>query len=628
MSDRAVTGRQAMMTRRTNQMDNLAEVTAFTGARVGICIADAEGRLLRVNPTYCAQLGQVESELIGTESEIWRAARADDGVAARVDSYGGLDRELKLRRGDGSEFWALVSGQPADTDDPGHGTVWVVRDITPRKQLEESLRRTLSEREAILQTSLVGISVVKRRRCVWVNRTMADMLGYTPEELIGQPITQLYPEHERKIHEAATSALTEGRNYLGEHKLRRKDGREIWGQLAGRAIDADDPSQGAIWVVHDVTERKRLEQDLARTLAERESILKSSPIGISFVVGRRHQWMNDAFAQQLGYEKAELIGQSSLIHHPDRESWEAFGAMAYPLLAAGRPYVGETQMKRKDGTLIWCQLHGNAVDPSDPSKGSIWTNIDMTEHKRVEQEMRRALEQERELNELKTSFIAMTSHEFRTPLATILSSAELIERYEQRLAPEEKLGLLQDIKAATKRMTEMLEQVLLIGRADAGRLAFEPTALDLRALCRKIMDEVRVTAGPRHNLRFSCTGDYANAAVDERLVRHIVGNLLSNAVKYSPGGGTVSLDLAREGESAVVTVADTGIGITAADQSRLYESFHRGQNVRNIPGTGLGLAIVKKAVDQHGGRISVESEVGRGTRFVVVLPLGPVAIGN
>ena len=235
----------------------------------------------------------------------------------------------------------------------------------------------------------------------------------------------------------------------------------------------------------------------------------------------------------------------------------------------------------------------------------------------------RSLERERELNEMKTRFVSMTSHEFRTPLATILSSVELIEQYSDRLAAAEKTEILGSIKAAVKRMTNMLENVLLIGKADSGHMAFEPAALNLRDLCSRVLDEVRTTASAAHRFKFSSDGDCENVAVDERLVRHILTNLLSNAVKYSPAGGEVVFELVRAGDIAVITVSDQWIGIPGSDLPRLFESFHRGGNVSNIQGTGLGLTIVKKAVDQHGGQIEVHSEERKGTRFTVTLPLAP-----
>ncbi|HSF48503.1 MAG TPA: PAS domain-containing sensor histidine kinase, partial [Burkholderiales bacterium] len=343
-------------------------------------------------------------------------------------------------------------------------------------------------------------------------------------------------------------------------------------------------------------------------------------VGITFSVNRRHIWLNQRMAQILGYAPEELIGQSSLIHFPDEESWTRFGEIAYPILAAGKSYSTELKLRRKDGELFWCQVQGTAIDPPDLSKGSIWTFTDISELKRGEEQIRSALVKEKELSELKSRFVSMTSHEFRTPLATILSATEMLERYSERLPAGEKSSLMELIKGAVKRMTHMLEEVLVIGRADSGRLAFNPQSLDVAQLAREIANEVGRGIEHEQEIVLHAHGDRFIRVLDEKLVRHIVGNLLSNAIKFSPPGSTVRFELfCRDGQTNF-EISDQGIGIPAEDQPRLFETFYRARNVSNISGTGLGLAIVKRCVELHGGSISFESKVGRGTKFVVTLP--------
>jgi signal transduction histidine kinase len=214
----------------------------------------------------------------------------------------------------------------------------------------------------------------------------------------------------------------------------------------------------------------------------------------------------------------------------------------------------------------------------------------------------------------------MTSHEFRTPLATILSATELMEKYGERLPAVEKNELMGLIKSAVGRMTSMLDDVLLIGKADAGHVEFRPRRLDVRILAGKVVQEIARTAESRCELAMAVDGETGQRLLDEKLVRHILTNLLSNAVKYSPAGGPVNLRLACSAQETVFEVSDSGLGIPREDQPRLFSTFHRGRNVSNISGTGLGLAIVKKCVDLHGGTISFVSEIGRGTTFLVRIP--------
>ncbi len=235
----------------------------------------------------------------------------------------------------------------------------------------------------------------------------------------------------------------------------------------------------------------------------------------------------------------------------------------------------------------------------------------------------RALEREQELSALKSRFISMTSHEFRTPLTTILSSAEMLEHYSHKWPEARKLEHLRRIQRAVKQMTALLDDVLMISRAEAGRLTFAPAPLDLAALCGDLAEAFQFQAGARHAVNLRIVGECANVSLDERLVRHILGNVLSNAVKYSPQGGEVAFEVTCAGGQALFRVQDHGIGIPLADQARLFESFHRASNVGAISGTGLGLSIVKRAVEAHGGAITVESQVGVGTAVTVTLPIDP-----
>ena len=246
---------------------------------------------------------------------------------------------------------------------------------------------------------------------------------------------------------------------------------------------------------------------------------------------------------------------------------------------------------------------------------------EITQRKRAEQDIRQALAKEKELNSLKSRFVAMTSHEFRTPLATILSSAELLEHYSNKWNESKKLKHLRRIQVAVKHMTGLLNDVLLLGKAEAGKLEFKPRPLELEKFCHELVEEIELNSS-NHTIAFRTHNQCPNAVcLDEKLLRTILSNLLSNAIKYSPLSSLVDFDLICEQEKAIFSIKDQGIGIPLAEQAQLFNSFERGSNVGAISGTGLGLAIVKKSVDLHGGQITVESQVGVGTTFIVTLPL-------
>lgn len=241
-----------------------------------------------------------------------------------------------------------------------------------------------------------------------------------------------------------------------------------------------------------------------------------------------------------------------------------------------------------------------------------------------EQSMLRALEQEQELNLLKSSFISMASHEFRTPMTMIRTAVELLQNFGHELTEVKRQQYFDRIKTAIHQITQLLDEVLLLGSAETG-LRYKPEPVDLAKLCNELTEDLQFSNSDSHTIMFTCQGNCSKAVMDTALLRHILTNLLSNALKYSPQGGNIQFKLCCQDDTAIFQVQDYGIGIPMKDQSHLFETFYRCGNVGKIQGTGLGLAIVKKCVDLHQGRIQVYSENGAGTTFTVTLPLKPQA---
>ncbi len=289
------------------------------------------------------------------------------------------------------------------------------------------------------------------------------------------------------------------------------------------------------------------------------------------------------------------------------------------VLTTGQPvrFQDERAGRYFDNSIYPIRGASGAID-----RVAVYSN-DVTERHLAEIEMQRALDQEKELSELKSRFISIASHEFRTPLTTILSSAELLEHYSHRWSEAKKLEYLRRIQAAVQRMVELVNDVLVVGKSDAGKQAFEPTPLDLIGFCGTIINDLQPDASRPQPIVFHARGDCANAVMDERLLRHILSNLLSNAVKYSPPDKTIEFSLQGRDGQVVFEVSDHGIGIPPDDLAHLYDTFHRARNVGSIPGTGLGMTIVKRSVDLHRGTIEVNSRIGEnsGTTFTVTLPL-------
>jgi signal transduction histidine kinase len=239
------------------------------------------------------------------------------------------------------------------------------------------------------------------------------------------------------------------------------------------------------------------------------------------------------------------------------------------------------------------------------------------ERRRVEDEVRR----EQELGRVKSNFVSLVSHEFRTPLGIILSSSEILDRYIDSLDATERRDQLGAIANAVQRMSGLIEQVLMFSRIEAGHLEFRPEPLDVPGLCRRLQDELLSATTHRCPIVLVVENPMDGASGDQALIRHILSNLLTNAVKYSSAAVPVRFTVRREGFDALFEVADRGLGIPEAQQARLFTAFHRARNVADIPGTGLGLVIVRNCLDAHGGQIHIASTEGEGTTVRVTLPL-------
>ncbi|MGK7879851.1 MAG: ATP-binding protein [Crocosphaera sp.] len=244
-----------------------------------------------------------------------------------------------------------------------------------------------------------------------------------------------------------------------------------------------------------------------------------------------------------------------------------------------------------------------------------------TLEKRVKERTTQLLKAQ-ELNQLKSEFVSMLSHDFRNPLNTILLSAGLLEDSYEQLTREQQLSYFQMIRDAVRDMNQLLSEVLLLGKADSGKLKTNFIELDLKLFCQQIIHSLHLSFEDKNQIILNFEGHFATELElwDEKLLWHILHNLLNNALKYSTQGGKIFLNIIAEEKSVTFCIKDQGIGISQESQKHLFEPFYRADNVGSISGTGLGLSIVRKCVEAYNGDICVESELDHGTTFTVILP--------
>lgn len=486
----------------------------------------------------------------------------------------------------------------------------------------EAMAADLVRYRTMVEHAAEGICVGQGGFIRFANARCLALLGATAQDVGSKPMIEYVHPEDRAFVVSQRDRRSRGEVVPPfEARYLRADGQVVWVEINGVVVDWEG-APANLFFLKDTSERHGLDEQLKAALAQREAFLETTAVGVTFLQERRHQWLNRTLARMLGYEPAQLLGLETRVHYASDEDYEDVGARAYRQIDLTGHFSSEVQMKRKDGELIWVQIDGTAIQGGGP-RGTVWTYVDVTQRKLAEQEMRNALARERELGELKTRLLSMASHEFRTPLAAILSSAELIGHYGDKISPEEQKSIMADLVAAARRMQLMLEDTLTLGQAEAGRLLFQPQPADVPALCRQIVAEVRSAQGGAHQLSLETGGGPGTPGerwVDARLVHYILGNLLTNACKYSPPGSQVRVRVDCGLDLLKIEVSDSGIGIPEADLPRLFDSFHRATNVGQQPGSGLGLAIVKRCVDLHGGSIAVVSKLGAGSTFSVTLP--------
>jgi len=249
----------------------------------------------------------------------------------------------------------------------------------------------------------------------------------------------------------------------------------------------------------------------------------------------------------------------------------------------------------------------------------VYTNI--TEQKRTEVEMLNALKKERELGELKSRFVSMASHEFRTPLSTILSSANLIARQNEPGQEEKRLKNVERIRSSVRNLVDILNEFLSLGRLEEGKVSANPEVFDLVEFMDEIVQELQHAHKPGQQVHINSPQSAIEVQVDKQFARNIFLNLLSNALKYSPEGKPVEIVIDHHPPTFSVKIADRGVGIPEDEHKHLFDLFFRARNATNIQGTGLGLPIVKKYIDLMQGDIAVESQLEKGTTFTITLPL-------
>ncbi|MEH2219021.1 MAG: PAS domain S-box protein [Nostoc sp.] len=603
----------------------------ITASPRAIFTLDLEGNVKIWNPAAERMFGWTEAEVIDRPNPIFLDDQLEEYNTLQQSIFQGTTYtrvELRRSKKDGTAIDIVFSAAPLhDSDDSINGMVAVIADITYQKQQEEQVRLlqsvVVNTNDAVVITEAQPVGE-PGPNIIYVNEAFTRITGYSLQEVLGKtPRILQGAKTSRAELDKVWTALSRWEPVTVQVINYRKDGSEFWNEFSIVPV-ADKTGWYTHWisVQRDITGRKQAEQALRQSEERFRSLIENALDIVKILdVDGSIRYESPSVEKVLGYPPAELIGKNLLDYIHQDDFVNIYHSFIHAIENSEVTALIEFRCRHKDGS--WRMLEAISQKFLDNTADTkIMVNCrDITERKRLD-EIRMALERERELSVLKTRFFSMASHEFRTPLSTALVAAQLLENCQDEWDNSSKrLRNLQRIQLSVKNMVQILDDILTINRAETGKLEFNPKLLDLEEFCGDFVEEMRLSTDERHTLSFVCQGKAVLGWVDERLLRSILSNLLLNAIKYSPQGGNVDLSLEFKSDTVILQVQDRGIGIPLADQKQLFEPFHRGNNVRSIPGTGLGLVVVKKCVDLHQGDINITSEIEIGTTCAIALPL-------
>jgi PAS domain S-box-containing protein len=473
---------------------------------------------------------------------------------------------------------------------------------------------------------------------LYVSPAIVELLGYTIDEWERKPRLFdeiLHPLDRDEVLDGITKAKTEGSPYEGEYRLLRDDGDIVW--VRDRAVTVRDrhgrPLHWQGFLV-DVTERKHAEARF-RTLAEQLPLI--TYIDTPYSSDEAAAYVSPQVEDILGYTSDEWESSPTFfvdrLHPDDRERVRTAQRAARE---TGTPLEIEYRFLAKGDRVVWLQDSYTIVRDE---AGRPWYTqgyaLDITARKQAEADREALLsraqlqnERLRELDRMKDEFVALVSHELRTPLTSIRGYLELLLDESESMAFEaahlEWLGV---IDRNSERLLALVEDLLLKAQVNAGKVSLSIAEVDLAALVEQSALTAAPVAAARGITLATSTASLPPVAADPVRIGQVIDNLISNALKFTPSGGLVELRAAVQDGRAVVEIADTGHGMSAAEQERLFERFYRTSRAQTdaVPGVGLGLSIAKAIVDAHGGTITCTSVEGEGSTFSIELPLASVA---
>lgn len=597
----------------------------------GIVGLDCDGNITFANPAAYESLGYDEAEFLGQSfSQLLQYSDADGQAQSESDTaIFRTTQDGEPRSSDNEVLWSKAqkalpveySASPVFTNNRLTGAVVVYRDITERKAAEQALERAASEQNAILESATMAIVLLKDRVVQRANGKLSEIFERPMEELIGKSTRQWYPSDEvyQRIGEFAYGELAKGKVHQEEVQMVKADGTLFWCHLSGRMRDMNDFSQGTVWMLEDVTERKESEEKVnAYFENSSDGLLVLSP-------DKGFIHANKRAADIFGFTAVDDLLKCGPVdlspkYQPDGVESEAKAAEYMQLaLSQEDSFQFDWLHLTQKGQEIPCEI--TLVPITLKSKPALIVTIrDIADRKAAELEMLKAKELAEEATQAKSDFLANMSHEIRTPMNAIIGMSHLAL---QTPLDNQQRNYVEKVHRAGENLLGIINEILDFSKIEAGKMTLEETEFHLDDVMDHLANLLAIKTEEKGlELLFSTPPELPSALIGDPLkLGQILTNLANNAVKFTETGEVVISITEHEIHNDTVElqfeVKDTGIGMTEEQLGKLFKSFSQADasTTRKYGGTGLGLVISKKLVELMDGEIWVESEYGKGTRF-------------
>lgn len=578
------------------------------------------------------QLFGYRTDEMPTVQQWWRKACPDPDY--RMGIYGEWERAVeRAADGDGviRPVEARLTGQDGGVRvmeiagvQSADGTLVMLVDVTERYAVERVLRESERRFQTLAEATFEGVVFTENGVVTDCNARFAEMFGGPRDQMLGRSLTELMlPEEEPEV----LAWLQAGKTDLIEAHARRLDGRVIAVEARGRNIEAHG-KRLRIDALRDVTERRAAEQVVRDSEARFRALFANfcdAVLLYRFDTERRPGPFLDASDQAcrlLGYSREELLRLTPLdVRGPQDHAAKSFAEIFGELFSGGR-CLYECEMLGRGGRLVPVEVN-SVLFSLDLQPTVIASLRDITERKRVEDELRQAKDAAEQANRAKSEFVANMSHELRTPLNSVIGFSEILADQTFGGINAKQARYVDNILQAGRHLLSLINDILDFAKVESGKLTAAPIPQLLSAVAAQVVEITHARAVESGLSLQQAVPEGLSALADERMLKQILLNLVSNAIKFTPAGGEVHVSAERRGADVWVSVRDTGIGVQAADRERIFAQFEQVDSslARRHQGTGLGLALCRRFVELHGGRIWVESEgAGRGSTFIFTLP--------